>query len=91
MKEKEMFGKIRDWYMKEYPTDDMGEELSDATFEDLFEALDHYRDVYECLFGDPMGGDSIIRERCFARLAELMDVDYDYIFDQWLMAKRVKA
>ena len=25
-----------------------------------------------------------IRERCFSKLAEIMGVDYDYIYYQWL-------
>lgn len=75
--------KIKDWYIKEYPDDiEMGEEMNDnVTFQDLFEALDNYQDVYEVLGGE---SDSIVRERCFSKLAELMDVDYNYIYEQWL-------
>lgn len=78
---------LRDYYMSEFPEDDMGQEIHpDATFMGLFEALDNYEDVYEYIFGDPMGGDSLVRERIFAGLAEVMKVDYEYIYDQWLMA-----
>lgn len=75
---------IRDWYMSEYD-DPLGEEIDETvTFLDLFEALDHYRDVY-----DVIGvGDSVIRERCFCKLSEIMECDYDYIYDQWLMSAR---
>lgn len=73
---------IRAWYMSEYD-DPLGEEIDETvTFLDLFEALDHYRDVYEVLGV----GDSIIRERCFWKLSEIMECDYDYIYDQWLMS-----
>lgn len=73
--------KIREWYMKEYPTDELGIEINkDITFEDMFIVLDTYGDVYEAL----NVGDSIIRERVFSELADLMEVDYDYIYYQWL-------
>ena len=73
--------KIKEWYMKEYPTDELGAEINnEITFEDLFVALD--KDVYEVLGV----GDSVIRERCFEKLAEIMNVDYDYIFEKWLRA-----
>lgn len=47
----------------------------------MFIALDTYKDVYE-LIGV---GDSLVRERLFRRLAEIMEVDYNYIYQQWLM------
>ena len=73
---------IRDWYIKEYPADEIGAEIDEnATFRDLFYALDCYKDVYEIIGVE----DSIIRERVFARLAYIMDVDYKYIYEQWLL------
>ena len=75
--------KVKDWYVKEYPTDDMGEDIDpEVSFMDVFHALDNYEDIYDVLGV----GDSIIRERVFTELADRMDVDYDYIFDQWLKA-----
>lgn len=72
---------IKKWYMKEYPTDDLGEDLTDgATFYDLFEALKEEVDVYS-LIGI---GDSLIRERLFLELATIMNVDYEVIYQQWL-------
>ena len=74
---------IREWYMEAFPTDELGAEISaDATFEGLFETLDHYQDVYEYL-GE---ADSLVRERCFAELARVMGVEYDYVYDQWMRA-----
>ena len=73
--------KIKEWYMKEYPTDELGVEIdNEITFEDLFVVLDTYKDVYEAL----NVWDSIVRERVFGQLAEIMNVDYDYIYEQWL-------
>lgn len=75
---------IKSWYMSKYPTDEVGKTLNDnTTFQDLFDCLDNYSDVYELLGGE---ADSIIRERCFKKLAELIDTDYNYIYNQWLMA-----
>ena len=75
--------KIKEWYVTRYPTDELGIEINDeVTFYDLFVALDTYKDVYEVLGV----GDSIIRERAFSKLAEMMQVDYGYIYEQWLKA-----
>lgn len=72
---------IREWYIKNYPTDDLGAEIkNNLTFNDIFEALDTYKDIYETLGVT----DSIIRERVFQRLSELIGVDYDYVYEQWL-------
>lgn len=74
--------RIREWYMAAYPTDDLGSAIrEDVRFGDLFDALDAYQDVY-ALLGD--GIDSVIRERCFQKLSEIMGVDYDYVYNQWL-------
>ena len=73
--------KIKEWYMMEYPDDELGEEMNkDVTFYDLFVVLDTYKSVYDTL----NVWDSIIRERVFSKLAEIMSVDYDYIYEQWL-------
>ena len=75
--------KIKEWYVKEYPTDELGIEINnEITFYDLFVVLDTYKDVYEAL----NVWDSIVRERVFDKLADIMNVDYDYIFNQWLRA-----
>ena len=74
---------IRNYYVSKFPTDELGIEInSKATFAGLFETLDRYRDVYEYIGV----ADSLVRERCFEKLAEIMGVDYNEIYDQWLMA-----
>lgn len=76
--------KIKEWYLKEYPNDQLGNEINEKiTFLDVFETLDSYGDVYE-LIGI---GDSVIRERTFLKLAEIMQVEYNYIYEQWLLCK----
>lgn len=76
--------KIRDFYMWKYPQDELGAELSDVSFGDLLAALVAKRDVYEVI-GE---GDSIIRERLFERLADLVGVGYDTIYELWFNWRR---
>ena len=74
--------KIRTWYVEAYPSDDLGKEINpEATFRNLFDALDAYQDVYAMLGV----GDSVVRERCFTKLAHLIGERYDYIYDQWML------
>lgn len=81
MEENKLKLNVKEWYRGEYPTDDLVEEIKDTvTFEDIFEALDNYRDIY-----NEIGtADSLVRERIFNKLVTLMEVDYDYIYEQWL-------
>lgn len=72
---------IKDWYIKTYPTDELGKELnSKVTFYDLFEALDNYQDIYNLLEVE----DSIIRERAFQKLSEITECSYEEIYNQWV-------
>ena len=74
---------MREYYLENFPTDEMGIEINEnATFEGLFRVLDNYEDVYEYIGV----GDSVIRERMFSRLSEIMGVTYDEVYSQWLMA-----
>lgn len=73
--------KIKEWYLRSYPTDDIGQELNpDITFQGLFDAMDSYQDVYAVLGV----GDSLVRERVFEALAQVTGMSYDDIYDQWL-------
>lgn len=75
---------IKKWYLENYSSDELGQEIDEkATFYDLFYTLDREKDIYE-LLGDI---DSIIRERVFEKLAEIMDCSYNYIYEQWLRTK----
>lgn len=74
---------IREWYTHAFTWDVLGLSINPAaTFEDLFTCLDTYGDVYELLDV----GDSCVRERCFQALADIMDVSYECVYDQWLLA-----
>jgi hypothetical protein len=71
---------IRDAYMKLYSDDNLSHKLNEVTFEDIFNTLDNYGSFYK-LIGVY---DSLIRERIFSMLAVVMDVEYEYIYNQWL-------
>jgi hypothetical protein len=72
---------IREFYVAKYPTDDMGDDINPtATFAGLLNQLIVGGDVYEYLYVY----DSIIRERLFERLAEELNVKYDYVYNLWL-------
>lgn len=76
---------IKQWYEQAYSTDDWGiSNLNPGiTFQDLYICLLQKADVYAFLGA----GDSLVRERVFEKLAELMDVDYSVIYNQWMLAE----
>ena len=72
---------IREFYIAKYPSDDMGDGINPtATFAGLLNQLIVGGDVYEYLYVY----DSIIRERLFERLAEELNVKYEYVYNLWL-------
>jgi hypothetical protein len=72
---------IKEWYTITFPTDELGCELSDdVTFKDLLIVLENHKEVYDLLGVS----DSIVRERVFEKLSEMMNVDYDYVYNLWL-------
>ena len=73
--------KIKEFYLESFPDDELRQDINpEATFEGLFETLGRYRDVYEYIGVR----DSLVRERCFSKLAGIMQCDYSVIYDQWL-------
>jgi hypothetical protein len=72
---------IREFYLETYPTDDLGLELNPTpTFAGLLNQLIVGGDVYRYIGVS----DSVIRERLFERLAEELNVKYDYVYNLWL-------
>jgi len=74
---------IKEYYLMVYPKDELGKDLNDITFNDMFRCLENYEDIFE-LIGV---SDSIVRERLFEQLAVVMGCDYSYIYEQWLICK----
>lgn len=75
---------VRNWYLENYPTDDMGVEINESiTFTELGLVLMAKRNFYEAVGN---GIDSIIRERIFEKLSQELSVDYCVIYNMWLSA-----
>lgn len=74
--------KIKEYYTSEFPTDELGIEIDPtATFDGLIEVLINYESVY-----DYIGvADSVVRERVFEKLSDILGVGYEVIYDKWLM------
>ena len=74
---------IRKFYLEVFPTDELGVEInSEANFESLWIA------IRGGMFYDYIGVfDSVVRERIFEKLSELTGHDYDYIYNEWLIAE----
>ena len=76
-----MSTRIYHWYRTNFPTDEEGIYIHpDVTFRGLLNTLYAHEDVYSYL-GDV---DSVIRERCFARLAKLIGKPYEFIYNLWI-------
>jgi hypothetical protein len=72
---------VREFYVKNYPSDDMGNGINpQATFDGLAQTLSNCQDVYEYLYVY----DSIIRERLFEKLSLILNCEYMVIYSQWL-------
>ena len=72
--------KVKDWYLRKY-TDKEGEKINPrATFGGLLGAMCDGKEPYEYLGVS----DSLIRERVFTKLAELLRQPYDYVYNLWL-------
>jgi len=76
-----MFEYIKNYYLNEYPTDDLGADINPkADFDGLLMVLNEGDDVYEYLGVS----DSLVRERVFEKLANIMGIEYNVIYDMWL-------
>ena len=72
---------IKEFYLNNYPTDELGVELNENTnFTGLLNELVTNNDIY----GYIGVGDSIIRERLFEKLSEILNCSYDYVYNLWL-------
>ncbi len=79
---------IKEWYMKNYPNDELGKELLNFSFKDLNNLLTYGEgDVYT-LLGEAT--DTNIRERCFERLSEITEQPYENIYNKWLNLKEIE-
>ena len=75
---------VRDWMLREHPGErDWMEDFSETvTFVELARRMrdgENFYEIVDC-------GESEQRQRCFERLAELTDTDYDVWYGLWLAA-----
>ena len=74
---------IKEFYAKAYPTDDMVDEMDNSiTFQQLLNEL--IKGNGDNIYGIIGVDDSLIRERVFLRLSEIMNIEYEYIYNLWL-------
>jgi hypothetical protein len=72
---------IKNYYLEKFPHDELGLEINEnATWVGLLKTLNTNGQVYDYLGV----GDSLIRENCFAQLANLIGVNYNEIYYKWL-------
>ena len=73
--------KIREYYLENYPTDELGVSLNvTPTLAGLLNQLIVGGDVYRYIGVS----DSLVRERLFEKLAEELETSYDYVYNLWL-------
>ena len=78
----EMNRPIKDYYINEYPSDPVARNLNgENTFQDLLMFL---RNGKGCVYEFLGAGDSMIRENVFTKLSEILNVEYDFIYDLWI-------
>ena len=71
---------LREWYMKAFPTDDLGEYLNNLSFEEIYKQLYRGVDIYEVIGV----WDSLVRERVFLEMSERFDMDPEVLYTMWL-------
>lgn len=79
--EDELNSSVKEWYLNSFDVDNLGSEISEnVTFGDVMRCLEEHKDFYECIGV----GDSVIRERVFEKLAEILNVEPLTVYYQWL-------
>ena len=75
---------VKEWYTEHFPSDEFGSSLkAEITFYDVFDGMTEGKEFYGLVFADN-SGDSIVRERIFEKMSQLLRVDYDTIYYLWL-------
>ena len=77
---KEVDTSVKKFYTSTYPDDDLGKEINPRlTFKKLITDMPK-KDFYGMLGC----GDSVVRERIFKKIASILGVDYNKVYDVWL-------
>lgn len=78
-----LYTQIKDWYLVQFSSDELGTELRRwITFRNVLELLlkREWERIYDMIWVD----DSVVRERIFEKLSEILDIDYDIIYSSRL-------
>lgn len=67
---------IKDWYCENYPEDELGAQINDVTFEDVYKSFGK-EDIYDVLGVR----DNAVRERIFDRLSNITELDYNVFYN----------
>ena len=71
---------VKSWYHSVYPSDNIYTDINpSSTLYDVVDRLYCKSDVYAYL-----ADDSVVRERVFEHLSEVLNCEYDVIYYQWL-------
>ncbi len=80
---------VRDWLLREHPDEKtmIGSFSKTVTFDEVarrMRAGENFYDICDC-------GESVQREYCFGRMAELFGTNYEYWYRTWLEGKPPKC
>lgn len=74
------YNNIKEWYKATYKDDELGDCINDVSWSDLWAGLCKGTEVYDILGV----GDSVVRERVFEELADILECDYNVVYCTWL-------
>lgn len=81
----EMDDNIYKWYAKCYPNDEEAEYMNkEISFYDLFAAMCIYNENEDIYRNMIINDDSVLRERIFKKITEILNVKYELIYQLWL-------
>lgn len=78
---------VKKWYHECYPDDSLWKEIDPrVSFGDILQMMQEKKNIYPRI-----ADDSVIRERVFWEIADLLHTDYDTVFTLWLEGGTVNA
>lgn len=73
---------VKEWYSRTFSTDELASTLNEkTTFDDVRRTILDGKDIYATLGG---WADSVVRERVFHELADILGISYGAIYNDWL-------
>ena len=71
---------IKDWYVKNYPSDPIGKEIKHVGFRETYQGMKQGKDFYKTIGVQ----DSVVRERVFNQMAKENKKSYNDIYNTWM-------